>query len=150
MLLAAGAEFSSNIYRRYLRPTADDAAQIRVARNVMIAMGVVATVLAIVLREQEIGVIVGIVVGGTGSAFAAPLVLGIWWQRANHVGGFLGVVVGFVAYLALLLLSDMPMFSHVLIALPLSAACVVAGSRLSSPPTEAQSSLVNALHGRAR
>lgn len=148
MLLAAGAEFSSNIYRRYLRPDADDAAQIRVARNVMIAMGVVATVLAIVLRGHNIGVIVGIVMGGTGSAFAAPLVLGIWWRRANRVGGFLGVTIGFIAYVALLLLTKLPSNSHVLIAAPLSALCVMTGSWLSSPPARAQSTLVRELHSR--
>ncbi len=149
MLLAAGAEFSANIYRRYLNRQADDATQIRVARNVMVAMGVAATGLALLLRDHDIGVIVGIVVGGTGSSFAAPLVLGIWWRRANAVGGCLGVMVGFFAYLLLLLVSDLPPFSHVLIALPLSALCVIVGSWLSSPPPTQQSELVAALHAQA-
>ncbi len=105
--------------------------------------------MALLLRDHDIGVIVGIVVGGTGSSFAAPLVLGIWWRRANAVGGCLGVMVGFFAYLLLLLVSDLPPFSHVLIALPLSALCVIVGSWLSSPPPTQQSELVAALHAQA-
>ncbi|MCC7409141.1 MAG: sodium:solute symporter family protein [Phycisphaeraceae bacterium] len=148
MLLAAGAEFSSNVYRRYINPKADDHAQIRAARNVMILVGVLATILAILAKGHQIGVIVGVVLGGTASAFAAPLVLGIWWRGAGPLGGFLGVTVGFTLYVALLLLSDMPPFSHVLVAFPASVASVIVGSLLRKP-SAAQVALTRGLHGES-
>ncbi len=146
MLLAAGVEFANNIYRKHINRAADDKRTIGVARIVMVGIGALATVLAILARGQNIGIIIAIVVGGTGSAFAVPLIAGIWWRRANRIGGFLSIVAGFFAYVILLFGTDMPKFSHILISLPVSLAGMIAGSLLTSPPGREKVEFVNRLH----
>ena len=146
MLLAAGAEFANNIYRKHINPAAEDKQTIRVARIVMLAVGALTTILAILARGQNIGIIIAIVIGGTGSAFAVPLIAGIWWRRANHVGGFISVIAGFLTYVILLLATDMPKFSHILISLPVSLAGMIAGSLCSRPPGRQKIEFVDRLH----
>ena len=117
-----------------------------VAKVVMICIGAVATVLAILARGQNIGIIIAIVVGGTGSAFAVPLLAGIWWRRANHVGGFLAITGGFFTYVVLLLSTDMPKFTHILISVPVSLTGMILGSLLTPPPDDEKVEFVDQMH----
>jgi Na+/proline symporter len=93
-----------------------------------------------------IGEIVGQLVAAMGSAFAAPLLAGVWWRRANHAGGLAGILGGFGSYLALHYLADLPKFSEVLISFPVSVAGLVAGSLLTAPPRPETDEFVAALH----
>lgn len=149
ILLAAGAEFSQNIYRRFIRPQADDRHAIRVARVAIVCIGVITTLLA--MREtKSIGMIVTIVVTGTGSAFAVPLLAGLWWKRANRVGGLLSCVGGFAVFAAIYHLKVVPQFAEILISLPASALFMVVGSLLTAPTTEERVRFVESLHHTAR
>ncbi len=146
MLLAAGVEFSSNIYHKYLRPDAGDKQTIGIARIVMVFIGALATVLAILARGQNIGIIIAIVVGGTGSAFAVPLIAGLWWRRANHIGAFCSMIAGFFTYVVLLFTADMPKFSQILISLPVAMVVMIVGSLFTSPPSPEVIALFDRLH----
>jgi Na+/proline symporter len=145
MLLACAAEFSNNIYRRYLNPNATEAQTIRLAKTVIGIIGVLTTILAL-FQTKSIGVIVGLLVEGTGSSFAVPLLAGIWWKRANAVGGFLSVVGGFVAFVIVHFSNVVPTFAEILISLPVSAICMIVGSLLTSPPSPEKVELVASLH----
>jgi|SRR5208283_15198 len=145
MLLACAAEFSNNIYRRYLNPKASEAQTIRLAKTVIGVIGVLTTILAL-FQTKSIGVIVGLLVEGTGSSFAVPLLAGIWWKRANAVGGFLSVAGGFVTFVIVHFSNVVPTFAEILISLPVSAACMVVGSLLTSPPSREKVELVTSLH----
>jgi sodium/pantothenate symporter len=148
LLLTAGAEFSINIYRRFLRPGANDAEGIRAGRWAMLAIGVGATALALV-ETRGIGVIVGQLVTAVGSAFAVPLVAGIWWKRATPAGGILGLLGGFVAFLAAHYSGLVGVFGEILVSLPASIAGMVLGSLLGRPATPQQEELVDTLHRSA-
>ncbi len=145
LLLTAGAEFSANLYRRFLRPGAGERETLAAARAGMLAIGAVTTALAL-FDTRTIGEIVGQLVAAIGSAFAAPLILGIWWRRANAWGGALGIAGGFGSYVAAHYALDLPRFSEVLVSFPASIAGVVLGSLLSAPPRLETVSFVEGLH----
>ncbi len=145
MLLAAGAEFSNNIYKRYFKPGASDEEVIRVAKVVMAVIGVITITLAL-NQTKSIGVIVGLLVEGTGSAFAVPLLAGLWWKRANKVGGFVSVVGGFGTFAVVHFMKIVPMFAEILISLPVSLLCMVVGSLLTAPPSGETVEFVEQLH----
>jgi sodium/proline symporter len=145
MLLAAGAEFSNNIYKKFFHKDASDRQVITVARVVMLLIGVITVVLAL-YQTKTIGIIVGLLVEGTGSAFAVPLIAGIWWRRANKVGGFLSVAGGFIVFVVIHYMKVVPMFAEILISLPVSIICMIVGSLASAPPPEEKMQFVETLH----
>lgn len=145
MLLASGAEFSNNIYKRFFRPDATDRQTIMVGKIIMAIIGVVTIILAL-YQTKTIGIIVGLLVEGTGSAFVVPLIAGIWWKRANHTGGFLSCVGGFVVFVIIHYAKVVPMFAEILIALPVSIICMIVGSLLTAAPSQQDVEFVEALH----
>ena len=151
LLLAVGAEFSVNVYRRLLRPSASEQESVRAGQAFMLAVGVATTLLALV-ETKTIGTIVGQLVQAMGSAFAVPLLAGLWWPRASRLGGFLAMAGGFGTYLAAHyggLPAQLGPFSEILVALPASVAGLVAGTYLASPPAPDMAAWVAALHVRS-
>jgi Na+/proline symporter len=111
----------------------------------MLLIGVITVVLAL-YQTKTIGIIVGLLVEGTGSAFAVPLIAGIWWRRANKVGGFLSVAGGFIVFVVIHYMKVVPMFAEILISLPVSIICMIVGSLASAPPPEEKMQFVETLH----
>jgi SSS family transporter len=144
MLLASGAEFSNNIYKKFFKPDATEGQTIKVAQTIMVIIGILTIVLAI-YETKTIGMIVGLLVEGTGSAFVVPLIAGIWWKRANKVGGFLSCVGGFVVFVFIYYMKVVPMFAEILIALPVSIVLMILGSLVTAPPRD-KMELMEAMH----
>jgi sodium/pantothenate symporter len=63
-----------------------------------VIIGVV-TVLLALNPPSSLQTIITFAVGGSGSAFAPPLLLALFWPRANKYGAFTGVLVGMAAYI---------------------------------------------------
>jgi len=145
MLLACGAEFSVNIYRRFFKPDASQREVIKVGQVLMVIVGILTVVLAI-YQTKSIGVIVGLLVEGTGSAFAVPLVAGIWWKRANKIGGFLSCVGGFVVFAIIYFMKVVPMFAEILISLPVSIFFMIVGSLLTTREPQDKIDFIQSLH----
>lgn len=148
MMLAVGAEVSSNIYGRYLNKGASDRTVVVIGQATMLVVGVVTT-LAAVNQTQSIGVIVGLLVQGVGSTLLVPLLAGVWWRRANQTGAVLSSVGGFVVFCIAQFMLPIPQFSQILISLPASAILMVVGTLLTSPPTIPQLKLVDEMHKAA-
>lgn len=145
MLLAIGAEVSTNIYKKFLSPGASDKQVIRVGQIVMALVGVITIVLALG-QTKSIGIIVGMLVEGTGSTFAVPLIAGLWWKRANNTGGLLSMVGGFAAFAIVYLTKAVPLFAEILVALPVSLILMVLGSLLTAPPAPENVEFIEELH----
>ena len=145
MLLASGSEFANNIYKKFLKPETSYKATINLARILMVVIGVITIILAL-NQTKSIGIIVGLLVEGTGSAFAVPLIAGLWWKRANKVGGFLSVVGGFTVFVIVHFLNVVPMFAEILISLPASLIFMILGSLLTEPPSYETVQFVERLH----
>jgi len=145
ILLTVGAEFSVNVYKRYLRPDATDRQAIRASQGLMLLIGITTVAGALGVRES-IGKVIAMLAMAMGSAFSAPLLAGIWWKRANATGGVLGIAGGLVAYLAAGLSGRLPAFTEILVAFPVSVAGVLVGSLLTPRPSEEKAEFVEALH----
>ncbi|HYE98349.1 MAG TPA: hypothetical protein VEJ18_05525 [Planctomycetota bacterium] len=150
LLLAVGAEFSVNVYRRVLRPSASDAESVRAGQVFMLLVGIATTLLALV-ETKTIGTIVGQLVQAMGSAFAVPLLAGLWWPRASRLGGFFSMAGGFGAYLIAHyggLPAHLGPFTEILVALPASIFGLLLGTCLSPAPDPETRAWVASLHSR--
>lgn len=147
ILLACGAEVSSNIYKRFVRHDATQRQSLRVGKIVIVVLIVLTTIMA-AFHTQSIGVIVGLFVEGVGSTFMAPLVMGLWWRRANGVGGFLGVVGGFASFVIVHFAFHVPQFAEAMFSIPISFLGIIIGSLLTAPPKHETIEFLEAIHGR--
>lgn len=129
VLLALGAEFSQNVFRRFLRPAASPQRTIRAGRVMMLLVGIVVTMLAL-RQTANIGIVMGLVVGGVASAFVVPLLAGIWWTGASSSGALWSMGGGLTTYVGAMVLwrGQIPIFSEILLALPLAGIALLGGT----------------------
>lgn len=147
LLLATGAEFTNNIYKKYFEPEASDIKLVMTSKILMLIVGIATTVIAMLLIDrQNIGKLVGMVVGITSSSFITSILAGLWWKRANHRGALLSISSGFITYVLLLNFANMPPLSQIIIALPTSILFMILGSLATAPPSEKVQLLFMSLH----
>ena len=85
-------------------------------------------------------------IGLLGASMFVPLVAGLWWKKANPLGGTLSVVLGAIVYVTVQYGTDAPAFSATLFALGASAAGMLAGAWFGSPSTRAILGEIERLH----
>lgn len=86
-------------------------------------------------------------IGLLSASLFVPLLAGLWWKKANRIGGSASILVGAVVYLALELGGfAIPKFSPVLFALAASAGAMALGSALGKPPAPEISLRIERLH----
>ena len=146
MLLAVGAEFSTNIYKRIAANTSPQQT-LKVGKLVILVVIVVTMVLA-AFHTASIGVIVALTVEGIASSFMVPLLMGLWWKRANGLGGFLGIAGGFITFCVVHFAFHIPMFSEILFSAPASFLGIVIGSLVTAPPPHEKTEFLEAIHGQ--
>lgn len=97
-LLSSASAVSEDIYRRLLRPDADQARLLRISRLATLAVGVVAFVLAW-RADALVYSLVLYAWAGLGAAFGPPLLLSLWWGRTSRAGVLAGLLTGTVVVL---------------------------------------------------
>ena len=101
------------------------------------------------LITATIGKIASLLIGAVGSVFVVPLVAGIWWRRANSLGGFLSMTGGFLAWLFAVFAKLTPPFGEILIGLPVAIVLMVAGSLLTAKPDDDTARFIETLRSPA-
>jgi len=101
---------------------------------VMILASIVGIIFA-VDPPQLIAVMVGWVSGAMLSAFGFPLVLGLWWKRANTAGALAGMVGGTVTFIIMAILPFALVSEH-LVSAPVSAILTIGVSLLTQAPSK--------------
>ena len=86
-------------YTVLLRPKSSDNQRLRVARISGIVLTVIAVLMAIWLREENVAQLVGMAFGIAASTFAPVLLLTVWWTRLTSQGVIAGFIVGLVVSL---------------------------------------------------
>jgi cation/acetate symporter len=144
LLLAIANALSHDLYYKIIDPTADSRRRLIVARVLLIFIGAAA---AIITSLQLTGIL-GAVAWAFNFACSGlffPLVLGVWWKRANTAGAIAGMVLGFLAgsiYLYAVFAGGMaPWFGldHLrfgLIGMPVSLIAMVVVSLLTPAPSQ--------------
>lgn len=87
-------------------------------------------------------------IGVLSAGLFVPTIAGLWYRRANRVGGVAALVVGAGVYLAVQLTPGTPALSAVLFALPASALAMWVGSRFGPADPAERVAAVERLHGR--
>ncbi len=96
LLLAIANALSHDLYYKIIDPKADTKRRLIVARVLLVVIGVLAALIASLQLTGILGAVAWAFCFACSGLFF-PLVLGIWWKRANQPGAIAGMVAGFVA-----------------------------------------------------
>ena len=86
-------------YTVLLRPESSEQQRVLVARVTGIVLTVIAVVLSIVLKEENVAQLVGMTFGIAASTFAPVLLMTVWWTRYTRQGVIWTFIVGLVVSL---------------------------------------------------
>ncbi|MEM6624245.1 MAG: sodium:solute symporter family protein [Pseudomonadota bacterium] len=96
LLLAIANAISHDLYYKIVNPKADTKIRLLVARALLIVIGVAAAAVASLQLTGILGAVAWAFCFACSGLFF-PLVLGIWWKRANREGAIAGMFAGFTA-----------------------------------------------------
>jgi cation/acetate symporter len=96
LLLAIANALSHDLYYKMIDPNADTRHRLMVARGLLIVIGALACVIASLQLTGILGAVAWAFCFAASGLFF-PLVLGVWWKRANREGAIAGMICGFLA-----------------------------------------------------
>jgi cation/acetate symporter len=96
LLLAIANALSHDLYYKIIDPKADSKRRLTVARVLLIFIGAGAAIVASLKLTGILGAVAWAFDFACSGLFF-PLVLGVWWKRANTAGAIAGMIGGFVA-----------------------------------------------------
>ncbi len=96
LLLAIANALSHDLYYKIIDPKADTSRRLIVARVLLLFIGAAAALVASLRLTGILGAVAWAFDFACSGLFF-PLVLGVWWKRANTAGAIAGMVGGFVA-----------------------------------------------------
>ncbi|QDI90489.1 sodium:solute symporter family protein [Salicibibacter halophilus] len=135
LLLAVSSAVAYDLYKGWHKPKATQRQVLKVSAISTWVIGLVVMVLSLNPPDFLV-VLYTAAVGFMAASLFGPLVLGIWWKRANHSGAIVGLLVGSVSYLIAFFGFELPYNSEILIALPLSIVALVSVSALTEKPSQ--------------
>jgi cation/acetate symporter len=94
LLLAIANALSHDIYYKMIDQNASTHRRLVVARVVLIVVAIIAAMVAST-RPADIVAMVAWAFSLAAAGLFAPLVLGVWWKRANTTGAIVGMILGF-------------------------------------------------------
>ena len=94
LLLAIANALSHDLYYKMIDPKAETARRLIVARVLLILIGVAGALVASMRLTGILGAVAWAFDFACSGLFF-PLVLGVWWKRANRPGAIAGMAVGF-------------------------------------------------------
>jgi len=101
LLISATTSLSHDLYATVLRPQSTDRERVLFAKTGAGFLAAVSIVLALWLRDQNVGVLVAMCFGIAASTFAPALVFTVWWTRLTRQAVVAGMGVGLVLSLVL-------------------------------------------------
>ncbi len=96
LLLAIANALSHDLYYKIIDPKAETKTRLVVARVLLVVIGAAAALIASLQLTGILGAVAWAFCFACSGLFF-PLVLGIWWKRANRQGAIAGMVFGFLA-----------------------------------------------------
>jgi cation/acetate symporter len=151
LLLAIANALSHDLYYKMIDPKADTKTRLVVARILLLAVGAAGAFVA----SQGLTGILGAVAWAfcfANSGLFFPLVLGVWWKRANRQGAVAGMVGGFGAgawYLYMVQFGGMTPWLGLdglrfgMIGMPVSLILMVVVSLMTEAPDEETQKMVD-------
>jgi cation/acetate symporter len=155
LLLAISNALSHDIYYKIVDPGASTQKRVTISKLLLLAVAFIAAYAAS-QKPADILSLVGAAFSLAASALFPPLVLGVFWKRANHVGAIAGMVAGFMVCLYYMIRVhpmlggrmdaawfDIAPMSAGIFGVPAGLLAVVVGSLLTAPPARGSDALVD-------
>jgi len=150
LLLAIANALSHDLYYKIIDPNAATRTRLIVARVLLIVIGAAAALIASLQLTGILGAVAWAFCFACSGLFF-PLVLGIWWKRANRQGAIAGMICGFVAgtaYLYYVYTGGAPWFEidHLrfgIIGMPVSLIAMVVVSLMTPEPDAETQAMVD-------
>ena len=142
LLLAIANALSHDLYYKIIDPNAETRRRLLVARALLLAIGAAGAFVASLKLTSILGAVAW-AFDFACSGLLFPIVLGIWWKRANRAGAIAGMVGGFVAgtwYLYMVRFAGMDPWIGIdhlrfgIIGMPVSLVCMVVVSLMTPEP----------------
>ena len=153
LLLAIANALSHDLYYKIIDPKADTARRLIVARILLLFIGAAGAVVASLKLTGILGAVAWAFDFACSGLFF-PLVLGVWWKRANRAGAVAGMIGGFGAgawYLYMVQFGGMTPWLGLdglrfgMIGMPVSLALMVIVSLMTEEPDEETQKMVDAI-----
>ncbi|MEO1161683.1 MAG: VC_2705 family sodium/solute symporter, partial [Pseudomonadota bacterium] len=96
LLLAIANALSHDLYYKIIDPKADTKKRLMAARALLVLIGVAGALVASLKLTGILGAVAWAFCFACSGLFF-PLVLGVWWKRANRQGAIAGMVLGFLS-----------------------------------------------------
>ncbi len=96
LLLAIANALSHDLYYKIIDPKADTKTRLLVARALLLVIGACGAIVASMKLTGILGAVAWAFCFANSGLFF-PLVLGVWWKRANRQGAIAGMICGFAA-----------------------------------------------------
>lgn len=151
LLLAIANALSHDLYYKIIDPKADTKHRLIVARVLLIVIGAAGALVASLQLTGILGAVAWAFCFACSGLFF-PIVLGIWWKRANRPGAIAGMVCGFVAgtwYLYMVRFAGMDPWlgmDHLrfgMIGMPVSLVAMVVVSLMTAEPDAETQAMVD-------
>lgn len=133
LLLAIAATISNDIYRTVLKPETSDDSVVNIGTLSVVGFGLLATGLAAMDPPELLVELFTEALAFMASTMVAPLLLGIWWKRANTPGALAAIVFGGICYVVLYPFA--PLFAPILVSLPVSFVAMLVVSLVTDAPS---------------
>ena len=106
LALAGASAISHDIYARVIKKgSATGEQEMRVGKYASVGVGIVAVLLGIMFKDQNIGFLVGLAFGVAASVNFPVLILSMYWKGLTTRGALVGGIVGLVTAVGLVILS---------------------------------------------
>jgi cation/acetate symporter len=144
LLLAIANALSHDLYYKIIDPKADTRKRLIVARVLLLFIGAAGAAVASLKLTGILGAVAWAFDFACSGLFF-PLVLGVWWKRANKAGAIAGMVGGFGVgswYLYMVYAAGMEPWmgiDHIrfgIIGMPVSLICMIVVSLMTPAPSE--------------
>ena len=151
LLLAIANALSHDLYYKIIDPKADTKTRLVVARILLLAVGAAGAFVAAMKLTSILGAVAWAFCFANSGLFF-PLVLGVWWKRANRQGAVAGMIGGFGAgawYLYMVQFGGMTPWLGIdglrfgMIGMPISLILMIVVSLMTEEPDEETQKMVD-------
>ena len=152
LLLAIANALSHDLYYKIIDPKAETKTRLVVARVLLIVIGAAGALVASLKLTGILGAVAWAFDFACSGLFF-PLVLGVWWKRANRQGAIAGMLGGLIAgtwYLYMVRWGGMDPWIGIdhlrfgIIGMPVSLVCMVVVSLMTAAPDKETQDMVDA------
>ena len=139
LIMAAAGAIAHDIYTEYLGKAQSDAATLKMSKMTAVGVGILAILLGIVAKGQNVAFLVGLAFAIAASANLPALLCTIYWKGAKEKGIVAGIWTGLLSSILLILLSPtvmgasaiFPLENPGIVSIPLGLAATVLLSLVS-------------------